>query len=209
VRIVFKDVAFAYSGHAVLDGFSAVIEPGRVTALVGPSGSGKSTALAAIGGYHDPVAGEITLQDASGRHHGPGQRHVCWVPQNAAVMSRRSVLDNVLVAPLAAGLDLDEAREIAQIVLGQVGLVGRFGSLAGSLSGGEKQRVAFARALASARPVLLADEPTSSLDARSTGDIARILADMTSSSTVVVATHDPLVIDSADAVVALRGAHGA
>lgn len=205
MRITFDDVAFSYGSRQVLDGLSAVVEPALVTAIVGPSGSGKSTALAAIGGFHRPRAGTIVLQDAAGQVHAPAPGLVSWVPQSAAVMTRRTVVDNVLVAPLAAGRDLAAAHEVALRALGQVGLADRASSPAGDLSGGEKQRLAFARALASTRPVVLADEPTSSLDAESTRGIARLLADLARGSTIVVATHDPLVIDAADRVVMLRG----
>ena len=204
MRVVLDSVAFAYGPRRVVDHLSATLDPGRVTALVGPSGSGKSTALAAIGGFHRPQSGTITLVDVDGRARPPAPEHVAWVPQSAAVMPRRTVIDNVLVAPLAAGRDLDTALRVALRALEQVGLADRATSATGDLSGGEKQRVAFARALASMRPVLLADEPTSSLDAESTAGIAGLLAGLTSESTVVVATHDPIVIEAADDVVSLR-----
>ncbi|MFB7888189.1 ATP-binding cassette domain-containing protein [Cellulosimicrobium cellulans] len=97
-----------------------------------------------------------------------------------------------------------EARETARAALDQVGLADRAGEQARRLSGGELQRVALARALASGKELILADEPSANLDAANTELVARILAGLVSHATIVVATHDPVLVAAADATVPLR-----
>jgi ABC-type lipoprotein export system ATPase subunit len=132
----------------------------------------------------------------------PGR--VAWVPQGSNVMGARTALDNVMVAPLSEGVSLYESRAIASATLDEVGLGERMLDQARSLSGGELQRVAFARALATSKPFILADEPSASLDSSNTRTLADLLSRLRSRATIIVATHDPIIVDSAQAVVRLR-----
>lgn len=207
MEIHIEDVSFRFGDREVLTDFTADIEAGRVTALVGPSGSGKSTLLGGIAGYVRPTTGRVTVSSGSrSRREIPRPEHIGWVPQGANALAGRTVLDNVMIGVLSRGVGLREATGIARTALDKVSLGDRAASLARELSGGELQRIAFARALASGRPIILADEPTSSLDAANTRNIVDLLYALRSTATVVVATHDPALIDAAERCVNLREA---
>lgn len=209
MEVLVQNVSIHFGDLEVLSNFSARFAPGRVTALVGPSGSGKSTLLACIAGYLKPTAGQIVmLDDNAGTDLGRPVRpeYAGWVPQGANALGPRSVIDNVMIGVLSSGKSLATATQIAQSALDKVGLGDRAYSPAREMSGGELQRIAFARALASGRPLILADEPTSSLDARNTGNIVELLHNLRSTSTVIVASHDPAVVDAVQDRVELREA---
>lgn len=205
LEVLVDSVSFVFGDRVVLDDFSTVLHPGQVGALVGPSGSGKSTLLNAVGGLVTPRAGSVTLRRVDdGTVTGPSPELVAWVPQGANCLGARSALDNVMLGPLSGGQPLPVARRTAYDALGRVGLADRASSPARTLSGGELQRVSFARALASSKPIILADEPTSSLDAASTEVVAALLHSLSVDATVVVATHDPLLIEAATYAVDIR-----
>lgn len=205
MRLDVINAAIAFGGTTVFSGVSARFEPGRVTALVGPSGSGKSSLLAAIAGHLPLAAGRIEIYDTEATYpRPPSPDHIAWVPQGSNALGRRSVLDNVLVAPLSSGRTMSAGREIAHDALDEVGLCDRLTEQARRLSGGELQRLALARALASGKPLVLADEPSANLDGANTERVAQILAGLVSSATIVVATHDPVLVAAADATVPLR-----
>ena len=200
------DAAVRFGATTVFSGFTARFASARVTALVGPSGSGKSTLLAAMSGYQPLSAGRVELRsDPSAPPAPPDPARVAWVPQGSNALGRRSVLDNVAIASLSAGAALGEARERAVEALEVVGLGAQLHQQARRLSGGELQRVALARALASGKELVLADEPSANLDATNTELIARILGGLSTRATIVVATHDPVLVAAADAAVPLRG----
>ena len=113
------------------------------------------------------------------------------------------MLDNVALGALSVGLELAVAKFTALRALEKVGLEDRGRDLASNLSGGEAQRVALARAICAPRPIILADEPTASLDRKSAGTVANILRNMPSDRLVIVATHDPLLIERCDQILDL------
>lgn len=200
------DAALSFDGQVVFENFTASFPSGKVSALVGPSGSGKSSLLAVLAGYQPLDRGQVELsEEPGGRTVRPSPQLVAWVPQGSNALGRRTVLDNALIAPLSGGLPLLEARERAEQALQTVGLGSKGNQLAYSLSGGELQRLALARALASTKALIFADEPSANLDAVNTEAIATILDRLTSRASVVVATHDPVLIDAADGAVHLRG----
>lgn len=202
MRVAVEDAAIAFGTFTVFSDFNAEFGAGQVTALVGPSGSGKSSLLAAIAGYQPLEAGKIIVDHAGGPEPAPGV--VAWVPQGSNALGRRSVLDNVLIAALAAGLPMDDAVEVSVDALEQVGLADHLDANARRLSGGELQRVAIARALASRKELILADEPSANLDARNTEEVALVLNRLVSTATIIVATHDPILVDAADLAVQMR-----
>ncbi len=209
LRVEVHDAAISFGDVTVFAELSASFEAGRVTALVGPSGSGKSSLLAAIAGHQPLARGRIEIHHGGDADpHRPSAALVAWVPQGSNALGRRNVLDNVLIASLADGLPMPRARAVALEALDQVGLAARAREQARHLSGGEQQRVALARALASGRPLVLADEPSANLDAANTDMVADILARIESRATIIVATHDPILVEAAAAAVQLRaGAH--
>lgn len=205
VQVDVVDATVRFGTRTVFSGFTAHFAAARVTALVGPSGSGKSTLLAAISGYQSLDAGRVELRDGpTSPPSPPDPARVAWVPQGSNALGRRSVLDNVAIAPLSAGAPLGEAHERAIDALGVVGLGALLHQQARRLSGGELQRVALARALASGKDLILADEPSANLDAANTELIAQILDGLTTRATIVVATHDPVLVTAADAAVHMR-----
>jgi ABC-type lipoprotein export system ATPase subunit len=134
----------------------------------------------------------------------PAAENVVWIPQGSNALPARTALDNAMLGAQARGETLARASVQARSALKQVGLLDRADSLARELSGGELQRLSFARALAANRSIVFADEPTASLDLANIRIIAALLRRLSGQATIVVATHDPLLIDAADYVIDLR-----
>ncbi|MDD7542563.1 MAG: ATP-binding cassette domain-containing protein [Mobiluncus porci] len=183
-----------------------------ITALTGPSGCGKSTLLNIMSGYENLDSGQVVFySDSVGQESyqiSSGDKLIAWIPQISAILPYRTALDNVMIGALAVGVEEQTARQLALSFLELVGLENHALDFARTLSGGEMQRVCFARALVSRKPFIFADEPTASLDEAATKYIASILRNLKSQSCIIVATHDPLVISACDRVVDLRSQHG-
>lgn len=210
MRITVVDARITFGGVDVFSDFSATFAEGTVTALVGPSGSGKSSLLAAMAGYLPLDGGAITLSGAGGESP-PIPELIAWVSQGSNALGARTVLDNVTIAGLSQGLELAHAEEVAIAHLATVGLGRHLHHQARTLSGGELQRVAIARALASGKPLVFADEPSANLDADNTELLAGVFHELAAQATIVVATHDPVMVAGAHQVVELRASarHGA
>ena len=204
MRIEVRAATLRFGRRTVFDGFDAQFADGRVTALIGPSGSGKSSLLAAMAGYQRLAAGTIVGIDAEGREVTMVPSMVAWVPQGLNALGARTAIENIMIGPLAEGADRETAHRRSAEALEAVGLADLGAALARTLSGGELQRVSFARALAAEKPVIFADEPSSSLDARNTARVAELLHTLRARATIVVATHDPLLIEAAENQVHLR-----
>lgn len=191
-------------GHTViLRELTGSIPAGLITAVVGPSGSGKSTLLGALAGRSNVTDGEIRFMDRNGLEV-TTRPTIAWVSQGANGLPRRTVLDNVMLGPLSRGHSLVASRAGSLQALNDVGLASDAGRYLRTLSGGEAQRVAFARGLASRSDIILADEPSSNLDKNNTQQVLNLLRDLRREVTVVVATHDLEVVDAADHVINLR-----
>ncbi|MET4781722.1 ATP-binding cassette domain-containing protein [Glaciihabitans sp. UYNi722] len=206
MQIDISDARVSFGSRVVFTGMTATFESGVITALVGPSGSGKSTLLAAMAGYQQLDRGDISYRNGE-RSLSPDSGLIAWVPQGSNALGTRTALDNVMIAPLSEGRAPDDAREVATRALVDVGLGDRADQRVRQLSGGELQRVSFARALASSKPIIFADEPSAGLDGANTELLGALLAGLSSHATIVVATHDPILIDAAEAVVRLRSEH--
>jgi putative ABC transport system ATP-binding protein len=204
VRLVVDCVAKTFGGKKVIDGLSASFSSGQVTALVGPSGSGKSTLLAMMSGWAKVERGRIFLELANGISRAPVPGDFAWIAQDNSALPGRSVLDNVMMGALSSGTPSREARARAIAALDSVSMEGRRGSPLNTLSGGERQRVCFARAIAAGRNFILADEPTSSLDEANTLQLTEVLRALRTTTTIIVATHDPLMMSAAEHVVEMR-----
>jgi lipoprotein-releasing system ATP-binding protein len=203
VELVEVTKSYAEPGGAgavdVLKGITLRIEPGRAVVIVGPSGCGKSTLLNIIGGLDHPTSGRVLLdgQDCAGLDEEElarlRNRQVGFVFQLHHLLPQCTVLENVLIPTLAVQdrSVQDEVRERAKALLARVGLADRLSYRPGELSGGQRQRVAVARALINKPKLLLADEPTGSLDEDSSRSIAELLAGLNRDEgvTLVVVTH--------------------
>ncbi|WP_170222747.1 ATP-binding cassette domain-containing protein [Rarobacter faecitabidus] len=198
-----RGASLGFGKRIVFEGLDADFPDGKVTALVGPSGSGKSSLLAAMAGYINLKAGNITGHDERGSVPLDASM-VAWVPQGSNALGGRTALENVMIGSLADGASWTQAKRDALRALDQVGLGDLTHKVARSLSGGELQRVNFARALTTHKPLVFADEPSASLDAVNTRRVAELLFDLRSRATIIVATHDPLLVEAAEHEVNLR-----
>lgn len=190
-----------------LRGMDLSVEPGEFVAIVGPSGCGKSTLLHLIAALDAPDAGTIRVGDhnlESGRdlsHY--RARHIGMVFQLHNLLPSLTALENVEVPMFELGARRRERRERARRLLELVGLSEREENRPPELSGGERQRVAIARALANDPPILLADEPTGSLDSEAGASVLDLLEGLRRDRglTVLLVTHDDEVAARADRVV--------
>lgn len=168
----------------------------ELVAIMGPSGSGKSTLLAVIAGQQELQQGSA---DATA-----GSEDIDWLVQSTPLLTRRTAVANVALGPISKGKNHSDARRQALDVLALLGLAGLANQKVARLSGGERQRVAVARALARGSGIVLADEPTASLDSDSRRLVCEALVKLArGGASVIVATHDPVVASFADRVLVL------
>jgi putative ABC transport system ATP-binding protein len=193
-------------------GIDLDVHPGEVVLVMGPSGSGKTTLLLMLGAMLRPTTGSI-LVDGVDIAHAPERRlptlrahRFGFVFQDFNLLAALSALENVELACNLAGRTGVPARERARGLLERVGLAQRLGFRPEQLSGGEKQRVAVARALANDPSVLLADEPTANLDAAHGREVARLLRRLATEDgrAAVIVSHDARLRDIADRVLWLE-----
>jgi len=188
------------------------VAPGEVVLIMGPSGSGKSTLLSMLGALLKPTEGEIKLGEevlsALSENRLPEIRlhQFGFVFQDFNLLSALTVLENVALVSELAGAKRGEAREKARAQLTELGLAERLDFLPEKLSGGEKQRVAMARALINEPALILADEPTANLDSKIGHEIMRLLKRIAKEQnrSVVVVSHDARIKDIADRVLWLE-----
>jgi putative ABC transport system ATP-binding protein/lipoprotein-releasing system ATP-binding protein len=205
MRLIIRGLRYRHAagGTEVLKGIDLDIGPGEAVAVVGPSGSGKTTFLALLGGLLPTQSGQISFVDEHDQQWNPFDC-AAWVLQTVNVLGDRTVVDNVCLGGYAAGQDRITAVADARRWLGVVGLAGRADDPVRVLSGGEIQRVVIARALATGRPVLLADEPTGQLDAQTTDSVLSALIDPSRARTLIIVTHDDTVANRCDRVMRLH-----
>lgn len=199
MSVIVERLSVKLGERQVLSNISVTFPAHTFTVLTGPSGTGKTTLLGAIGGVVMPDSGNIRIHGEA-----PSPQMSAWVPQGANSLPNRTLIDNVMIAPLSNGCDREHAYHMAQHYLARVGLSDREHSVARELSGGELQRLSLARALSSNQPVLLADEPTANLDHLTALSIIALLQAAPKDRVIVVATHDPELIAAAELVVDLR-----
>jgi len=207
--LVLDDVRHSYGDAVALAGVSLAVEPGELVALVGPSGSGKSTLLAIAGGLLAPSAGRCVVDG----HDLYGMRErarvkarrdsVGFVFQSSNLLPSLNAEENVLAPEVLRGRDRRAARTEAAELLAELGLDGLGARMPEQLSGGERQRVGIARALIGRPAVVLADEPTASLDGERGRSVVSLLRDQVHTRGVasVLVTHDERVLDLVDRVV--------
>ncbi len=199
-------------GFRALDRVSLRVVRGEVVAVMGPSGSGKSTLLFLVGGLDLPDEGVVRLDGVDwnslrGSDRARFLRRTCgFIVQGLALLPQATAAENVEVPLLLDGLAWgDRSRKVTE-ALERVGLAGHGSQLPDELSGGEQQRVSIARALVHEPAVVLADEPTGSLDSVTAQVVARLLVDAARerNAAVILVTHDPAVAWHADRMVTLH-----
>lgn len=167
-KLIADQISVRYGDQSIFDAISVELNAGEVMGITGPSGGGKSTLLKALAGLVKPVAGEIRLDSDSA--HGiydrliSGHEDIAYVPQDFQLMERHTALQNVYHA--VRDEDSEEAEKKAIEILGFVGMLEKANESVHLFSGGQRQRLAFARAIASGSRFLLLDEPSNQLDAR-------------------------------------------
>lgn len=188
------------------------VDAGETVAVMGPSGSGKSTLFRALRGDVQPSSGTAELLGVGLGAVGPRKTaayrraHVSEIYQDPKLLMELSVVENVAMPALLAGHEFSEATRVAEERLEDVGLAMFVHESLHGMSGGERQRVAVARALARPVDVILADEPTASLDATNALVVATLLCELAkeSSASLLMATHDRSVAACCDRIVELR-----
>ena len=212
-----QDVAKRYpgpsgqQGPAVLSGLQLDVRAGESVAIVGPSGSGKSTLLNLIGALDHPSAGRVLLDGQDLAELTDSQlarlrnRQIGFIFQLHHLLPQCTVLENVLVPTLAGGSD-GEAVPRAKQLLERVGLGDLLDRRPGHISGGQRQRVAVVRSLINQPKLLLADEPTGSLDRSAADDLVELLVELNRRQevTLIMVTHSTTLARRMDRVLELR-----
>ena len=195
----------------VLNGLNLEVEKGEFVALMGPSGSGKTTLLNLIAGLDQPTQGTIHVQGAETSRMSESQlaawrtRSIGFVFQFYHLLPVLTAFRNVELPLLLLPLSAAQRKQQVTTALDIVGLSDRMWHRPGQLSGGQQQRVGIARAIVTDPTLIVADEPTGDLDAKSANEILDLLVELKSSlhKTIVMVTHDPRAADRADRVVHL------
>lgn len=195
-----------------LKGVSLSLVPGELTLLMGPSGSGKTTLLSILGCIMQPTSGKLTIGGQSVVGLSPEQLakvrrdHIGFIFQSYNLFPTLNAIENVRIALDVRGISGFSATGRAEEVLRDVGLGHRLTSFPGNLSGGEQQRVAVARAIASSPSIVLADEPTAALDSENGHAVMALLSRIAKEQqrSVLAVTHDPRTLGYADRVVRIE-----
>ena len=206
-----QDLRHSYGEGAlkteILHGLDFQINAGEVTLLVGPSGSGKSTLLTLVGALRSVQTGSLKvlgteLNGTSEQARTELRRRIGFIFQSHNLVPSLTVLQNVTLLLQLKNLNPEERQEKAKELLDAVGLSHRLQNYPEELSGGQRQRVAIARALAPEPELILADEPTASLDSKSGQDVVEILGRLSreKGSSVLLVTHDLRLLKDADTI---------
>lgn len=196
--IEIKNIHKSYGSLEVLKGIDAVIEQGEIVSIVGASGAGKTTLLQIVGTLDKPDCGEI-LYDGRRVDNLPDREmarfrngNIGFVFQFHQLLPEFTALENVMIPALIGGGNQSDAEQEAKRILDFLSLSDRLGHKPAQLSGGEKQRVAVARALINRPSVILADEPSGSLDSKNKIELHKLFFDLRDEfkQTFVFVTHD-------------------
>jgi putative ABC transport system ATP-binding protein len=194
-----------------LEQLNLSVEEGSFLGVLGPSGSGKSTFLTLLGGLSHPSSGRISI-DGIDLYALPGERladfrreYLGFVFQSFNLIPYLTALENVMLPLAVIPMARKQKLAMAEKAIGQVGLLHRQLHLPSQLSGGEQERVAIARALVNEPPLLLADEPTGSLDSETSAEIMQLFASLNAAGqTIVMVTHNLETLAYFDRTIRLR-----
>ena len=197
--IQIADLDFAYNGQRVLEEVNLEVLEGDFLAMIGPNGGGKTTLLKLMLGLLKPAHGRIRIM---GKPATSASHYIGYVPQDVHINRRFPItaLDVVLMGKLAPGKrwskKAEQDRRDALAALERIDMAGLADRRIGELSGGQRQRVFIARALVTHPRLLLLDEPTASIDSRGQTDFYRLLKRLNKDVTIIVVSHDLLVIST-------------
>ena len=210
--IEIKNIRKSFGSLEVLRGIDLTIEKGEVVSIVGPSGAGKTTLLQIIGTLDKPDSGIVyvdgidTTQLSQKKLSDFRNKHIGFVFQFHQLLPEFTAIENIMIPAYIAGTSNKEARRRAEELLGFMGLSERAHHKPNELSGGEKQRVAVARALINNPAVILADEPSGSLDSKNKEELHQLFFDLRDKfgQTFVIVTHDEQLAQLTDRTIHMR-----
>ncbi len=210
--ITIKSITKSFGSLQVLKGIDLQINKGEVVSIVGPSGAGKTTLLQIIGTLDRPDGGEVVVDGvdvgtlSSKKLSDFRNLHLGFIFQFHQLLPEFTALENVMIPAYIAGKKKSEAQERANELLTFLGLTDRANHKPAELSGGEKQRVAVARALVNEPAVVLADEPSGSLDSKNKAELHQLFFDLRDKfgQTFVIVTHDEELAKLTDRTIHLR-----
>ena len=207
-----KGITKSFGSLQVLKGIDLHINKGEIVSIVGPSGAGKTTLLQIIGTLDKPDSGTVTIDGtdtgslSAGKLSSFRNHNIGFVFQFHQLLPEFTALENIMIPGLIAHRKQSELKEQAMKLLQFMGLEGRAGHKPNELSGGEKQRVAVARALINNPAVILADEPSGSLDTKNKMELHQLFFDLRDKlgQTFVIVTHDEDLAKLTDRIIHLK-----
>ena len=210
--IEIRNIKKSFGSLEVLKGINLDIEKGKIVSIVGPSGAGKTTLLQIMGTLDKPDQGSVVIDGvdvmklSDAKRSAFRNKHMGFVFQFHQLLPEFTALENVMMPALIGGTSRREAKKRAEELLAFMGLSDRASHKPNELSGGEKQRVAVARALVSKPDVVFADEPSGSLDSHNKEELHRLFFDLRDQmgQTFVIVTHDEQLADLADRKICMQ-----
>ena len=210
--ITLRNITKSFGSLQVLKGIDLQIEKGEVVSIVGPSGAGKTTLLQIMGTLDTPDTGSVLIGDTDVTQLSQKEmarfrnQHLGFVFQFHQLLPEFTALENVMIPALIANRSQKETKERAKELLDFLGLFDRAEHKPNELSGGEKQRVAVARALMNKPSVILADEPSGSLDSKNKAELHQLFFDLRDQlgQTFVIVTHDEALAVLTDRTIHLK-----
>ena len=207
-----KDIHKSFGSLEVLKGVDLEIQKGEIVSIIGKSGAGKTTLLQIIGTLDKANSGKVEINsvDVSGLNEKElaefRNKHIGFIFQFHQLLPEFNALENVMMPAMIGRMDWKEAEKRATELLTDLGLGERLTHKPNELSGGEKQRVAAARALMMKPDVILADEPSGSLDEENKRELHKLLKQMQEqyNQTIVIVTHDKELAEISDRVIEMR-----
>lgn len=207
-----KNIHKSFDALEVLKGVDIEIAKGEIVSIVGPSGAGKTTLLQILGTLDRPDAGDVEVNDVNFSKLNEKElaafrnKHIGFIFQFHQLLPEFTALENVMIPALIARKDTKSVTARAKELIGYLGLSERMEHKPSELSGGEKQRVAVARALINSPSVILADEPSGSLDSKNRDELHKLLFDVRDKFglTLVIVTHDKELAALSDRVIEMK-----
>ena len=207
-----ENITKSFGTLQVLKGISLNVARGEIVSIVGPSGAGKTTLLQIIGTLDHPDSGSVLVDNidvttlSQKKLSDFRNQHLGFVFQFHQLLPEFTAIENIMIPAFIAGKSHGEAKRRAQELLSFMGLADRASHKPAELSGGEKQRIAVARALVNNPPVILADEPSGSLDSQNKEDLHKLFFDLRNQfgQTFVIVTHDELLAQTTDRTIHLK-----
>ena len=207
-----KNITKSFGSLQVLKGIDLHINKSEVVSIVGPSGAGKTTLLQIIGTLDSPDSGDITIDGIDVRKLNQKRladfrnKHIGFVFQFHQLLPEFTAIENIMIPAFIAGMSKSEAKKRAMELLDFMGLADRAKHKPNELSGGEKQRVAVARALVNNPSVILADEPSGSLDSQNKAELHQLFFDLRDKmgQTFVIVTHDETLASITDRTIRME-----